>query len=216
MSPCPHCGGTTIVERHAALRWTCGVCGGPIVPADVELARSNAELASLVRAKRTRAIAFGWTAAAIVLSLSALMAFGLGALLLLVAKLAPAILGGLGVVLGAMAWSMRGRARAADATSQRELDAAWESVAAEIVRARGNVTSAELARIMRTTEAHAEALLAATAVHADVRVDVGEDAELRYSSARVDDERVRVAGDTGVRVADDDAEHAPGARARAR
>ena len=186
-TPCPHCGGTTTIEKHRALRWICGACGGPIVPVDATglpwLARSNAELASLVRAKRTRAIAFGWTAGMIMLVVSALLALGLGGLLLLVAWLPSAILGGLGVVLFALGMAMRSRARASDAIAQTELDAAWESVADEVLRARGgDVTAKDLAQAMRTTEAHAETMLSALSLHDRARVAVDDDAELRYSA----------------------------------
>ncbi len=182
---CPHCGGTTTIEKHRALRWICGVCGGPIVPADdvPGLARSNAELASLVRAKRTRAIAFGWTAGMIVLVVSALLALGLGGLLLLVAWLPAAILGGLGAVLFVLGMVLRSRASASDAIAQTELDAAWESVADEVLRARaGDVTAKDLAQSMRTTESHAETMLSTLSLHDRARVAVDDNAELRYSA----------------------------------
>jgi hypothetical protein len=187
MSPCPHCGGTTVIEAHRALRWTCAVCGGPVVPADVVVTegrafvRSNAELASLVRAKRARAAAFGWTAGTVVLALAAAMTLGLGALLLLVAKLPAAILGAFGIVFATMAMGTRSRAKANDAEAQRELEAAWESVAHEVLRV-NDATAAELAKTMRTTEAHAEQMLAALSAGDRARVAIDDDAELHYSA----------------------------------
>ena len=203
-TPCPHCGGTTTIEKHRALRWICGVCGGPIVPVDLPgLARSNAELASLVRAKRTRAIAFGWTAGMIVMVVSSLLALGLGGLLLLVAWLPSAILGGLGVVLFALGMAMRSRARASDETAQTELDAAWESVADEVLRTRGgDVTAKDLAQAMRTTEAHAETMLSTLSLHDRARVAVDDDAELRYSAGPANPAPL-------VRIADDAAATEP-------
>jgi hypothetical protein len=195
MAPCPHCGGTTTVEPHRALRWICSVCGGPVVPADTATPRTNAELASLVRAKRARAIAFGWTAGMIAFVVMSLMTLGLGALLMAVAWLPVAILAALGVVLFVMAMGMRKRARTSDDTATRELDAAWESVAGEVLRARDHdVTAKDLAKTMQTTETHAETLLSALSAHDRARVDVGDDAELRYS-AKTEVARVRVAED---------------------
>jgi len=207
MSPCPHCGGTTVIERHRALRWTCAACGGPVVPADVPgLTRSNAELASLVRAKRARAAAFGWTAATILLAVTTLMTFGLGALLFLVAKLPAIILTVFGIVQALLAMGTRARWRANDQEAQRDLDAAWESVADEVVNAGGAVTAKALAAKMRTTEEHAETLLTALSVKDRVRVEVTDDAELHYSRPP----QVRVAEDAEV----PEEEAAPEKRAR--
>ncbi len=136
-----------------------------------------------MRAKRTRAIAFGWTAGMVVFVMSSLFALGLGALLLLVAWLPAAILGGIGVVAFVMGMAMRGRARKNDDVAQTDLEAAWESVAHEVLRARGGeLTAKELAQVMRTTEPHAETMLTALSVNDRARIDVGDDAELRYSA----------------------------------
>ena len=74
LAPCPHCGALARVEPSAALRWRCAVCGGPLVPTEGGVARSNGELASLVRVAAARAMALGWIAAAFVLGAIAVMA----------------------------------------------------------------------------------------------------------------------------------------------
>jgi len=170
------------------------VCGGPRVPADVAgLARSDAELASLVRAKRLRAMAFGWTAAALMLALSAMMALGLAGLLALVARLPALLMGALGAGAAALALGMRGRAKKRDAEAQGALELAWESVADEVLRARGrDVTAKELAALMRTDEARAERMLASLAAKDRARVEIDEDAELRYAP------QLRIADDAGA------------------
>ena len=34
LAPCPHCGAAARMEPSVALRWRCGVCGGPLVPTE--------------------------------------------------------------------------------------------------------------------------------------------------------------------------------------
>ena len=192
MIPCPHCRGVTVVEPHGALRWVCGACGGPQVPADMpSLARSYAELPWLVRARRARAMALGWRAAGVMLALTAVLGLSVGALLFLVALVAHVagiVVGGFGLVALGLGLAAFARARARDAEVRAELDEAWRRVAAEVVTAGAGavITASELARIMRTDEGHAEKLLSALSVDNRVRVELGDDAELRYASAEDD------------------------------
>ena len=185
MSPCPHCRGVTVVEPHRALVWVCGACGGPQVPADMPgLERSNAELAWLVRARRARAMAFGWRAAGVMLVLTAVLGIGVGALVFLVAHLAGSVVGGFGLASLALGLAAFARARARDGDVRAELDEAWQRVAGEVVAAgRGaEITAAELARVMHTDERYAEKLLGALSASDRVRVELGDDAELRYAA----------------------------------
>jgi hypothetical protein len=160
------------------------VCGGPIVPADAPLVRSNAELGSLVAAQRLRAIALGWTAGALVLAATGTMALGLALLLWTFAHVAAFVLGAVAVTAGigsGVAWARAGARRA---EVRAKLDEAWGSVADEVVRARGDeITAAELARTMRTDEANAQALLSQLSAVGRVRVAVREDADLAYRVA---------------------------------
>jgi hypothetical protein len=190
MSPCPHCRGVTVVEPHAALRWVCGACGGPQVPADMpSLVRSHAELAWLVRARRARAMAFGWRAAGVMLVLTAVLGLGVGALLFIVAHVAGIVVGSVGLLSLVLGLTAFARARARDVDVRAELDEAWQRVASEVlVAGRGaEITAVELARVMRTDEASAEKLLSVLSASNRVRVDLGDDAELRYAAPLADD-----------------------------
>jgi hypothetical protein len=171
------------------MRWRCGVCGGPVVPSEGNVARSGGELASLVAAQRLRAMSMGWLAAAVVLAAVGVMGGGLALLLWIVSHVSALVLGVVAGGAGALAaWSLR-RSRARGAEVARKLDDAWELVAGEVLRARGGeMTSADLARVMRTDEAHAEALLARLSVGGRARVAVRDDAELAYRVADDDGE----------------------------
>jgi hypothetical protein len=180
---CPHCGALARTERSAALRWRCGVCGGPVVPTEEGVARSNGELASLVRAQRTRAMAVGWIAGAAVLGAIGVMGLGLALLLWLVSHFASIVLGGLAAGTGLLAMALARRARQRNAEAREAVDDAWELVAGEVLAARhGETTAPELARAMQTDEDHALTLLGRLSAKGRVRVDVRDDAELAYRS----------------------------------
>lgn len=181
MSKCPHCGAVAHVEPSAALRWRCAVCGGPLVPTEGDLARSDGELPHLVRSHRARAMALGWLAASFVLGAIGAMAVGVALLVGLVSHLAAALLGVVAVVAGVLAVSSLRRSRRRKAEARAELDQAWDRVAGEVLSARReDTTAADLARIMSTTEDHAEGLLSRLSAHGRARVDVRDDAELAY------------------------------------
>lgn len=208
LSPCPHCGAAARTEASASLRWRCAVCGGPLVPTEAGVARSNAELPHLVRSQRARAMALGWTAAAFMLVAVALMAAGAGLLVWFASHAAAIVLAVLATAAAAIAAGSARRARARRKDARVELDAAWERVAREVLKARGGeTTAADLAKAMQTDEEHAEHLLSALSVEGRVRVDVRDDAELAY----------RVEGaeaDRGDDAASPDARPGAGARPR--
>jgi hypothetical protein len=178
---CPHCHAVARFERSRAFRWRCGVCGGPLVPTDEGVTRAHGELASLVTAQRTRAMAVGWTAAAIVLGTVGVLGIGLAALVWLATHAAAILLAVLAGVAGMLAAASVRRARARDAESQAAVERAWEVAAGEVVSARkGETTAAQLAAAMQTDEDHAQGLLALLSASGHVRVDVRDDAELAY------------------------------------
>jgi hypothetical protein len=181
--PCPHCGGSTRAEPARLLRWRCGVCGGPVIPAaDVE--RTNRELASLVRAQRARGMAVGWMAAALVFAGIGAMALGLTALVAASAHAAGALFGVVAVVAIGVAVASRARAGVRNREAREAVDEAWQRVAGDLLRARGDsLTAAEMSRAMQTDEAHAEAMLAGLSATGRARVDVRDDAELTYRVA---------------------------------
>jgi len=90
----------------------------------------------------------------------------------------------LAVTLAALALSQRARAAALARTSRAEADAAAMRVAEAVLRARGSeLTAGDLGRVMRVDASDAERLLTALAAGDRVRVDVADDAELRWSTA---------------------------------
>jgi Flp pilus assembly protein TadB len=126
-------------------------------------------------------MALGWLAASFVLGAIGAMAVGVALLVGLVSHLAAALLGVVAVVAGVLAVSSLRRSRRRKAEARAELDQAWDRVAGEVLSARReDTTAADLARIMSTTEDHAEGLLSRLSAHGRARVDVRDDAELAY------------------------------------
>jgi hypothetical protein len=193
MSPCPHCHALSSAEPNLGVRWRCAVCGGPVVPDDGSFARSGAELASLVGAARTRGAALGWVAATMVLGATVFVCLPAAVLIAHVAHAAGWVLAsvaGLSLVLS-IASAFRWR-RASKEASER-LEEAWQLVAAEALRARSaDVTAGELAKCLRTDEAHAERLLSELSALGRARVAVSDEAQLSY----------RLAGDADAQAED--------------
>jgi hypothetical protein len=182
--PCSACGGRTREEPHRALVWVCAACGAPRVPgAPVEGLEGLAE--GLGRARLERVAAIAWRGGAVVLGMTGAMALALATLLAMAAgHLAAIVLAGLATLLVVLALVAVGRARGRDEGMRRALDEAWGTAAERLlVASDGGVSSAWLAGAMRTTEAHAERILASLSARGRARVDVGEDAELRYRVA---------------------------------
>jgi hypothetical protein len=103
--------------------------------------------------------------------------------------------------------ALRSRSRAAKARAEAEAasERAWQA-AAEAVAAKANdgVTAEGLATALGIEPAHAERLLTSLTVHERTRIDVGNDAEVRYSAAPSNEEEVakgtkRLDGDRGPR-----------------
>jgi hypothetical protein len=184
---CPHCRAVSDIDPHARLFARCRVCGGPRVPTDdPAVVRSGREIPVLERAKRIgrQAVSFR-VAAAVVFAfgvLSLLVALGVSA----VVSPGRAGVAGMFVMLAvpfAFAWFARSRSKDADRRAFEELDEAWKLVAADVLSSKGReLAAADLARIMRTNEAHAQRLLDALNVTDFVHARVTEDGELVYSS----------------------------------
>jgi hypothetical protein len=169
-------------ERSAPLVWRCGVCGGPVVPAEGLEKRDGGELASLVGAQRARAVGLGWLGATLVFGSIASMAVGLALLVGLAASATPAAVLGVLALAGVVLAVLTGRRAArANAEARAKLEDAWAHVAEEVMRARvGHVTAKELAKAMQTDESRAEKLLARLSAAGRARVEVREDADLAY------------------------------------
>jgi hypothetical protein len=94
----------------------------------------------------------------------------------------------------ALALRQRGRAQRATADANEALDRAWLAAAETVAsQAKNGVTVAELASRLKIDAVKAEKLLTQLAVHDRMRIDVDDDAEVRYSvSPELDHDASRV------------------------
>lgn len=177
---CPHCGAVARIEG-SGLAAVCAICGGPRVPSNL----GGDDTANALREQKT-ALSNARTASVATVVQAVFAAFatliGLG--------LAPeSILGkALVVVLAAVPLflAMRSRGRATKARSQARdaADRAWRGAAEDAAsRSKEGVTVPGLAKALGIEKAHADKLLTELTVHDRTRIDVGDDAEVRYSAA---------------------------------
>jgi hypothetical protein len=163
-----------------------GGLGGEAAATPLREAKASLSLATRLR------LSYGLFAAA-----ASLSALGLIAGLLSGANLFIAVLALTVGIQAALALRQRGRAARATDDANEALERAW-LVAAETVasQAKNGVTVAELASRLKIDAVKAEKLLTQLAVHDRTRIDVDDDAEVRYSvSPELDvakQDRVRV------------------------
>lgn len=191
---CPHCGTVCDVERHAALRQRCVVCGGPRVTLDdLRVERTGREEDALEQARRLDFQVAAWRLGAFVAAGFATVAALLGVAVLAVAS--PALIPTLLTlaVLGApwlfVAWAayLAAQRRAA---LEHALDRAWESVAADVAATVGELTPAELASALRLDAPEANALVARLGAAEGVLTRLGADGEVILAS--LEPRKVRV------------------------
>ena len=179
---CPHCGAIARVEPKglgAKLRWVCGVCGGPRMPGglggEAALTPLREAKASETRSKRLRASFWVFALMATFFTLVALAAWPAAfawKLFFLILAVTPT----------ALAVRARSRAGSAMADAKEALDRAWLAAAEEVAKVSKNgVTVAELAKRLKIDPVRAEHLLTQLAVHERTRIDVDDEAEVRYS-----------------------------------
>jgi hypothetical protein len=90
-----------------------------------------------------------------------------------------------------LAMRARGRAGSASADAKEALDRAWLAAAEDVAKsAKKGITVAELAKRLKIDPVRAESLLTQLAVHDRTRIDVDDDAEVRYSIGPEDGEGV--------------------------
>lgn len=182
---CPHCGALARTEPKVhgdEARFVCAVCGGPRIPGGLggeEAAVALREARALgAGATRARARAIAWAILAVLATLVVVAASAKEALaatlVLLVLAIVPALL----AVRARMQAGRRGQ------NAEAALDRAWLAAAERVARrAPTGITAEELAKELSIAPARADALLTKLAVHDKTRIDVGEDAEVRYSVA---------------------------------
>jgi hypothetical protein len=204
------------VEVAPSFGYRCRVCGGPrIIVDDPAMARSFREVPWLVRARTLRrsAVLFRIFGAVV----GALSSVGLIITLLMLALAQAATLAWLialavivlpPFVLWLVLWRRAGAA-------QRELGAAMDQarllVADDILRSRGELSTRELAQLMRASESQSEEILARLNLEDSVSSRVTAEGDLVYSTRAPG--RMRILDDTGgedvaSEEADADAERA--------
>lgn len=180
---CPHCNAIARVEPKgsgSSLTWVCGVCAGPRMPGGLGGAAAATPLreakASLSLATRLR-LSYRLFAFAASLSALALIAGVLGAANLFIVFVALAT-----AIQTTLALRQRSRAQRATADANEALERAWLAAAEDVAsHAKKGVTVAELASRLKIDAVKAEKLLTQLAVHDRTRIDVDDDAEVRYS-----------------------------------
>jgi hypothetical protein len=161
---CPHCHVVADVERHAALGFSCLVCGGPRLALDAAQLRLGAETnALLVSAAREQTKHIVFSAAGLLLT-------GMGALALVIASVvvlaaAPGLLPSVAAYAGAAVPVVAGLlalSRAAGARGQRAkaLRAAQVRAIADVQANMGPVDARRAAELLRIDADQAELLLA--------------------------------------------------------
>ncbi len=178
---CPHCKAVARIEGKGPGVWVCAVCGGPRMPGGLggsaAVKALAEERAAHAEATKKRLGAWAWGVFAVVATLAVALAWPaalVGKILALAIAIGPALLAVRAG--GAVAKS----AKEADEAHERALLAAAQALAAA---KEGGITAAELGARLEMPEERADALLTQLAVHDRTRIDVGDDAEVRYSVA---------------------------------
>ena len=199
---CPHCKAVARIEGTGE-RAVCAVCGGPRIVANHG---GEAARAALVEQRRQLEVAR-------ITSAVTLLQATFAVLVTLVALVVPpsTIVGAVAAFVlaaGPLLLALRSRSRAGRARAQAK-DAsarAWQAAAEDVAARRaGGITARELAKTLGLTIEEADRLLTALAVHDRTRVDVGDDAEVRYSAAPAEPVRVGELADDREEEAMDDA-----------
>ena len=180
---CPHCTNVARVTPRGEgkwLQWVCSACGGPRLPVGVSSTAANASLkeaqTAQLFARRLRVSALFLSLATLFITLFGLAVAPGGAVarvILLAAELAPLFL----------ALRARRRANRISKKADEAIERAWLAASEDIAKEqKTGVTVAELAARLKVEPARAEALLTELTVHDRTRIDVDDEAEIRYSA----------------------------------
>jgi hypothetical protein len=175
---CPHCGSIAREENGR-----CAVCGGPRVHGGF----GGENAANALRETKTHlGTAAGAKAALVALGFGVLMSllFALGVSLATGLLLAKVLTFGASAFLAFMATRAFSRMRSAEEKAGEAKERAMLAAAEDVAKRRDDgVTAEELGKALAIDAAQAEKLLTELAVHERTRIDVGDDAEVRYSVA---------------------------------
>ena len=175
---CPHCRAVARIEG-SGIAAVCAMCGGPRIPSGfggetaTRALREQKKALANARAASVATVVQGIVASAVTLVALAIMpASMLGKVVLCALAIAPLVL------------AVRSRARAVKARAHAKAagERAWQAAAEDAAaRSASGITPAALAKTLGIEPEHADELLTSLAVHDRTRIDVGEDAEVRYS-----------------------------------
>jgi len=182
---CPHCEAIARPVLGGTNAWVCAMCGGPRIPGGVggEPAANALRQAKVLLGgrARARARAIAWTVLAV---MATLFVVAVAAKAALATSVVLFVLAALPAFLALRARSQgSARGKAAEDALARAWQAAAEAIAA---KAPAGLTVEALAEALSIDEARADRLLTNLAVHDRVRIDVGDDAVVRYSVAPED------------------------------
>lgn len=167
----------------------CGVCGGPRVPHGFG---GEAATAALKEQKKHLGDARLASFVTVVQGVLATIAALVGLAVMPAAIVGKLIVLALAVVPLLLALQYRSRAKVAREKAKDANERAWQAAAQDVAtRAKEDgVTVASLAKTLQVEPARADQLLTSLTVHDRTRIDVGDDAEVRYSAVPVDNVRV--------------------------
>ena len=189
-SRCPHCNALARIDG-VGLASVCAVCGGPRIPGNLG---GEAALSALREQKKALANAQAASVATVIQGVVATVATLIGLALLPASIAGKAIVFALAVVPLVLALRSRTRATAARENAKHAGERAWQAAAENVAgRAKDGMTAPALAKTLGIPPEHAEKLLTALAVNDRTRIQVGDDAEVRYT----------VGTDTHIRVGEE-------------
>ena len=155
------------------------MCGGPRIPAGfggetaTNALRQQKKALESARLASVATVLQGIFAAAVTLVALAIMPASL---------VGKVILFALAVVPLVLAMRSRGRATKARDHAKAAAERAWQAAAEDVAtHAKEGITPAALAKTLGIEPEHADKLLTSLAVHDRTRVEIGDDAEVRYS-----------------------------------
>lgn len=192
---CPHCRAAAIVEGTGGAA-VCAICRGPRIvggfggDVTAHALREQQRALAMARASSIATVFQGLLAAIVtVIGLVAHPATIVGTALVVVFAALPLLL----------ALRSRSRAQAARATAKSASDRAWQAAAEDVAaQTAAGITASGLAAKLEIDEAHADRLLTALTVHDRTRIDVGDDAKVRYSAQELPSSDEEVASDAGA------------------
>jgi hypothetical protein len=155
------------------------MCGGPRVPG--AHGGESTRLALVEQKKHSNAARFA-SVSTIVQGIFAFVTTLIG-LAILPASLVGKVLV-FAIAIGPLVLAMRSRMRAATARKKAAAanERAWQAAAEDVARhVKGGVTAEGLGRALGIEATDADKLLTSLTVHERTRIDVGDDAEVRYS-----------------------------------